>query len=216
MRLILLLVVSLSLAGCAATQNKPVDSATLAGFSGKTLILVKRESPSFVAMTSNKGMFAVVGVAAAASAGNEMVKQKNIVDPAMTIASSLGQTLKSRHGMRVVGKTSAASASGDLQEIVAMSGRNDYALDIVTTGWSYIYDGFKFSDYFVGYSANLRLIDVRTSEVVSTGFCAYDPKKAGKTAVTHDTLMKDNAAYIKQELADAARFCTQQFIAGLF
>ncbi len=215
MRILLLLVVSLSLAGCASTQNKPMDAATLAGLNGKRLILVQRESPSFIAMTSGKGMFAVVGVGAAAAAGNNLAQEENIVDPAMTIATTLGQTLKSRHGVNLVGKTSAVANSGELSEIVELSGNNDYALDVVTSGWMYIYDGFKFSDYFVRYTANLRLIDVRTSTVVSTGFCAYDPKKAGKSPVTHETLLKNNAAYIKQELSDATKFCTAQFIEGL-
>lgn len=213
MKYLLLLVVSLSLAGCASTQNIPVDSSTLDSFGGKRLILVQRESPSFIAMTYGKGMFALAGVGAAATAGNNLVKEKNIVDPAMGIAESLGTILKSRYGLRGVRKTSTVAASGDLEEIVALSGSIDYALDVVTTGWQYIYDGFKFSDYFVRYTANLRLIDVRTSKVVSSGFCHYDPKKAGKPAVTHDTLLKNNAAYIKQELSDAKRFCTQQFIA---
>lgn len=215
MKKLLLLVISLSLAGCAATQNKPMDASTMAALKGKSLILVKRESPSFIAMTSGKGMFAVVGVGAAAAAGNELVRENKIVDPAMTIATSLGQTLNTRYGLRVAGKTSAVADSDDLNKIVELAGNSDYALDVVSTGWMYIYDGFKFSDYFVRYTAKLRLIDVRTSTVVSSGVCAYDPKNAGKPAVTHEKLLQNNAAYIKQELSDATKFCTAQLINGL-
>lgn len=216
MKKFLLLVICFSLAGCAATQNKPADPATLAELKGKKVVLVQRESPSFVAMTSGKGMFAVAGVGAAVAAGNKLVKEKNIVDPAMNIATSLGKTLNSRFGATMAGKTSGVASSDNLNEIIGLAGNSDYALDVVTNGWTYIYDGFNFSDYFVGYSARVRLVDVRTSEVVSSGFCAYDAKKAGKSAVTHDALLRNDAAYIKQELADATRICTEQLIAGMF
>ncbi|MBT8103978.1 MAG: hypothetical protein KJO95_13485 [Gammaproteobacteria bacterium] len=183
----------------------------MSSLNGKTVTLVQRESPSFVAMTSGKGMFAVAGVGAAAVAGNNLVKDAQIEDPANVIRSTLGDELVKRHGVSIVGHSDAVVSSDDVADVVLAAADSDYALDVVTNGWSYMYDGFKFSDYFVGYSARLRLIDVATSTVLASGMCAYDAKKAGKSAVPHDTLIADNAAYIKQELADATGSCVQQF-----
>ncbi|MGI9289048.1 MAG: hypothetical protein ACR2P1_26990 [Pseudomonadales bacterium] len=216
MKKLLLTIVCLSVVSCAATQNQPVNPETLATLKGKSLTLIQRESPTFVAMTSGKGMFAVAGVGAAAAAGNKLVKDNEIADPAMDISSSLAQALTTRHGLKLQGQSAGVTASNDMHDIVKLADGSEYALDVVTNGWSYIYDGFKFSDYFVGYSAKLRLIEVNTSKVISGGFCAYDAKKAGKSPVVHEKLLENNAAYIKQEISDAADFCTQQFIAELF
>lgn len=161
-------------------------------------------------------MFAVAGVGAAAVAGNKLVKDHEIADPAMRISNSLAQTLTSRHGLRLQGQSAAVAASNNVNDIIQLADGSEYALDVVTNGWSYIYDGFSFSDYYVGYSAKLRLIDVQSSTIISDGFCAYNPKKAGKPPVAHDTLLENNAAYIKQEMAEAADFCSQQFLAELF
>lgn len=182
---------------------------------GKSLAVVKRESPNFVAMTSGKGMFAVAGVGAAAASGNKLVAENAIVDPALQIGESVANDLTNAHGLVLLPRPTAVK-SGDVSEIAKSASGSDYALDVVTNGWSYMYDGFNFADYFVGYSSKLRLIDVRTEKVVSSGFCAYNPKKAGKSAVPHYKLVANDAAFIKQELADASEQCIREFSASLF
>lgn len=199
------------LIGCASVSTQRLTEDTLTLLDGKSVTLVPRKSPSFVAMTSGKGMFAVAGVGAAAAAGNNLVQEKQIEDPAVVIGESFAQDLQSRHGVKVAGHSLSQADSADIGEIVKLAEGSDYALDVATNGWSYMYDGFKFSDYFVGYSSKMRLIDVATRNVVASGFCIYDAKKAGKIAVSHDRLMENDAAYIKQELADAADLCVQQF-----
>ena len=215
MRVLTLVLASALLGACASTQNVAVSSDTLATMQGKSLVLIQRESPSFVAMTSGKGMFAVAGVGAAALAGNKMVKENDIVDPAMTISRRLANGLVDEYGVALRGETDAIPTD-KVDSLADAANDSDYALDVVTHGWSYMYDGFKMGDYFVGYSSKLRLIDVKSGQVVSSGLCAYDAKKAGKSAVPHDTLLSDNAAYIKKELADATDLCVEQFAANLF
>lgn len=205
------MVLCVSLVGCAGVQTQRLSADTVSSLDGKSVTLVQRDSPSFVAMTSGKGMFAVAGVGAAAAAGNSLVEDANIEDPASAIASELGMALTTKHGANVVGPSNTVVDSDNVDDIVQAAAGSDLALDVVTNGWSYIYDGFNFSDYFVGYSSRLRLIDVETSSVLASGLCTYDAKKAGKSAVTHETLIADDAAYIKQELADAAASCVQQF-----
>ena len=215
MKALPLVLASLLLGACASTQNLAVSPDTLASMQGKSLIVVQRESPSFVAMTSGKGMFAVAGVGAAAVAGNKMVKETGIVDPAMKISRDLANGLAQANGMTLSGVTDAVP-SGKVDSVGAVAKGSDYALDVVTNGWSYMYDGFNMGDYFVGYSSKLRLIDVKSGQVISAGLCAYDAKKAGKSAVSHETLLSDNAAYIKKELADATVLCVEEFASKLF
>ncbi len=215
MKTLLIVVASLLLSACAGTPSVPVSADALDSMRGKSLVLVHRESPSFVAMTSGKGMFAVAGVGAAVAAGNKMVEENDISDPAMAISRGLAQDLATEFGISLSGETALAE-SDSVDRLVALAQGSDYALDVVTKGWTYIYDGFNFDDYFVGYSSELRLIDVNTGQVLSSGFCAYDAKAAGKGPVTHEALIANGAAYVKRELADAADICTREFSETLF
>lgn len=216
MKKIILLSFSIWFIGCASTRNIAIDASNSSALKGKSLILVKRKSPSFIAMTSGKGMFAVAGVGAAASAGNKLVKEKNIEDPALSISQSVAKILQSRYDSVVVGTTKETSDSGDIKDIATLSSGHDYALDVVTNGWSFIYDGFNFSSYLVGYSAKLRLIDIKTAKVLSEGLCVYDWKKAGKKTVTYEELLENNAAVIKTHLSESIQHCTEFYDVTLF
>lgn len=197
--------------GCANTTSLPLAPETVSSLNGKTVTVVARDQPSFVAMTSSKGMFAVAGVGAAVVAGDDLVEESKISDPAIGIGDALAKTLKKKRGIKAAGRSDALSESSDAEDIAQLARGSDYALDVVTNGWGYIYDGFSFSDYFVNYSSSIRLIDTKSSEVVASGYCVYDAKKAGKPAVSHDTLIANDAAYIKQELKEAAGACIEKF-----
>ncbi len=215
MRVLSTVAISLLLGACASTQNVAVAPSVLDTMDGQSVVLIQRETPSFVAMTSGKGMFAVAGVGAAVAAGNKMVSENGISDPAMTISRSLAEGLARDYGVQVQGETGLA-ASDTVDSIVELAAGSDYALDVATQGWSYIYDGFSFGDYFVGYSSKVRLIKVSTAEIVSSGMCAYDAKKLGKAPVSHDKLLAEDAAFIKQELSDATNLCVRELAANLF
>ncbi len=215
MKILMSAILALLLFGCASAPTQRLSPDTLSSLDGKSITVVARKSPSFVAMTSGKGMFAAMGAGAAIAAGNKLVRETGIEDPAPSIGTAFAEDLTKAHGARFAGKSGAIAESDDVSEVVQLAKDSDYALDVATHGWSYIYDGFKFSDYFVGYSANMRLIDVGSAQVVASGRCAYDPKKAGKTAVSHDRLLENDAAYIKQELAAAAEVCVQQLSAAI-
>lgn len=216
MKAIVVAFLFLSLVGCAGTKNMAIDRATLPTLEGKTVCLVTHESPNFIAMTSGKGMFAVAGVGAAVAAGNKLVKENNVADPAAKISTMLAKDLGSRYGLSTKGQPSKKADSNDLAELVKLAGGSDYALDVETNGWNFMYDGFHFSDYIVGYSVKMRLFDVASTKAIAEGFCAYDTKSAGKPRASYDQLLENNAAYIKQTLDDATMSCVEKFKSELF
>jgi hypothetical protein len=167
-------------------------------------------------MTSGKGMFAVVGVGAAVKAGNALVKEKNIEDPALKISRSVAHALKSRYGVQLKGISREVVKDDDVAAIARRAAGQDYVLDVGTNAWSFIYDGFHLSDYLVGYSAKLRLIDVKAQKVLAEGVCVYDWKKAGKPTVSYEELMANDAAVIKKHLAESVDFCTHYYLKTLF
>ncbi|MBT8149686.1 MAG: hypothetical protein KJO24_07115, partial [Gammaproteobacteria bacterium] len=171
MKKILLSVLIITLASCASTRNMPLSGEALTQVQGQSLTVVERESPAFVAMTSGKGMFAVAGVGAAVAAGNKLVEENSIEDPAKSIGAALATQLHKQHGLHFAGVSASVAKSDKLSAISQLAGNSKYALDVATNGWSYMYDGFNFSDYYVGYSAKIRLIDVVNGKVVSSGMC---------------------------------------------
>ncbi len=206
----------LSVVGCAGTQKKAVDQSILPTLKGKSIVQVQRESPTFVAMTSGKGMFALAGVAAAAAEGNQLVKNNQIKDPALSIGESVSAALVANYGLVDKGQSDAVLDTNDIAQIATQAEDSDYALDVATNGWSFIYDGFRFSEYIVGCSVKLRMIDVQKAKPIAEGICAYDTKTAGKPNVSYETLLENDAAYIKQTLADASKFCSEKFLTELF
>ncbi len=196
-------------AGCVSS-TQPISSGDRGGLRGKTIAMTKRSSPSFLAMTAGKGMFAVAGVAVAAASGNELVRNKNIADPAEAIAQGVAAAYGASYDMQVLEPVNTVTSS-DIPATIKTAGNADYILDIASLGWGYSYLGFNFNQFRVGYSVNMRVIDAATGKVISTDSCIYDPKKLGKPTVSHDELLANDAAYIKEELADATRFCIQKF-----
>ncbi len=179
--------------------------------------LVTHESPSFVALTSGKGLFGGVGVGAAVAAGNTLVQENQIADPAAKIGHLLTQDLGVRYGLSAKGQSSKKAESKDTAEIVKLASGSDYALDVMTNGWRFLYDGFNFSEYLVDYMVKIRLIDVANSKSISEGLCFYSTKHTGnKPNVTYEKLMENNAAHIKQTLDDATIFCVEKFKTELF
>jgi hypothetical protein len=134
----------------------------------------------------------------------------------MNISKLLAQELNSRYGLSPVEDACKFAESNSVADIVELTQGSDYALDVATNGWQFIYDGFSFSDYLVGYSVKMRLIDVANSRVISEGLCAYDTKSAGKPLVSYEKLLENNSAYIKQSLEDATQFCVDKFTTELF
>ncbi|MET4028352.1 hypothetical protein ABIE59_003898 [Marinobacter sp. MBR-99] len=202
------------LAGCATTTT-PITAENAQKLTGESLVTAKRESPSFVAMTSTKGMFALVGAVTAISAGNELVESNNIEDPAPKIADTLANRLAEQYSMAYKGQTDQTITAGDASAIAKAVSDDAYVVNVATRNWSFIYDGFNFSDYSLTYIADLKLIDTRIGKAISEGSCTYETKEEIGT-VPYETLVADNAAFIKEHLSAAADRCLNEFSTELF
>src|SRR4051794_29356387 len=86
------LLVSLAIAGAPAfAKDKmiPLSEADAATLQGKKVALTVHERPTFVAMTAGKAGFGLLGVAAMASAGNKLVDDNHVQDPAGIVRTQL-------------------------------------------------------------------------------------------------------------------------------
>jgi hypothetical protein len=191
----------------------PVESSK---FRGKSLVLVKRSSPGFTAFTPDKSKKGLISVNAAIRAGDKLVKEMKIVNPALDINKSVMRGLKSRYALTIAGITRKVAEEDDLEIMIKLGGSKDYVLDVATNRWGFINYGFNYSKYMVTYSATLRLIDIKAARVIAEGDCLYDWETIGKDFVPYEQLMANDAAVIKQSLSESVNYCTKYYLKNLF
>ncbi|OLB38435.1 MAG: hypothetical protein AUI04_14295 [Candidatus Rokubacteria bacterium 13_2_20CM_2_64_8] len=106
--LLVLVALAVTCTGCVSVKDIPLDQRAIPKITGQDVVVVKRPLPDFSAMTAGKisagALFGPLGgaVAGAAmiSAGNELVKEHAIDDPAYAIAEELARSLAARYGIR--------------------------------------------------------------------------------------------------------------------
>ncbi len=198
----------LSVTGCVSTKNVPMADNHLENMKGSQISLAKRELPGFGAMTAGKAMFGAIGGMAMISAGNQIVAENNVEDPAIYIAQSLAGDLVG-FGLTVSDENVAVSANST-SKVVKTPFNADYLLDIQTVNWSFGYFPTDWDNYRVIYSAKLRLINGKTKRVEAEGFCSRVPDQ-DENSPSYDELLANNAERLKQELKVAADYCIGEF-----
>lgn len=197
------------LAGCVSTENIKIDQKHATNMHEKTMAITSSDKPDFAAMTAGKAMFALVGAFAMISAGNDIVSENNISDPAAYIGEEVAKKLSSIHSVKAAYPANANS-DDDISTLTKEHTANDYLLDVRTINWSFAYFPTSWDVYRVIYSAKLRIIDTKTQDVVAEGFCSRVPDQTADSP-SYDELLNNNAARLKEELKVAADYCISEF-----
>lgn len=210
-----MLVGALALSGCVSTKNVKADMAQLRSAAPATVTVSARKRPDFAAMTAGKAAFGMVGALAMISAGNTLVEENGVEDPAGYIAAQLSQRLSESLGVRSVDNGGTLADTAKAAELARLYRNADLLLDVQTVNWSFVYFPTDWNSYRVIYSAKLRLIDTRTGKLQAEGFCARVPEYSD-AAPSRDALLADRAAGLKSELKVAADHCIGEFQAKVF
>jgi hypothetical protein len=206
-RWLLASLVVVSVTAVAKERTVPVSQSVAAGLNGRSVVVTRHEKPSFYAMTPGTAMFALVGAAAANSAGNKIVEENGVADPADILAASLAPAVVQRYGMQWDPSSMPVVDTKKAKEIAASQSQADYVLDVRSEGWRYAYTG-KLSRYWVGYSAEVRLIDAKSGAVVSTMACDSDTRKHA-IKPTRDEFVENQAQLLKDVTAHLGWLCVQ-------
>jgi len=217
--LLVLVALAVTCTGCVSVKDTPLDQRAIPKITGQDVVVVKRPLPDFSAMTAGKisagALFGPLGgaVAGAAmiSAGNELVKEHAVDDPAYAIAEELARSLAARYGIRSVGVGTGVVSDNDASSVAATYKTAPLALDVKTLHWGFMYFSSNWARYRVVYRARMRLISTTTADVIAEGGCASYPEKSDE-APTYDELLGNGASRLKAELAKAAQFCTREFL----
>lgn len=213
MRNIILVTILLALTGCASVKNIPIDPAKRSDLQNKKLLVVQHETPSFVALTRGKGAFALAGVLAAIEAGDELVKQENLIDPAVLTSAKLSHAMSSKFNLSTSIHPEKVSTD-ELSKLSELTTHQDYLIHLKTVGWSFHYEAF--GDYVFGFGIQFRLIDPNNLKTLAEGHCRYPLDTKAETAtVPYEELVGNNAAYIKKQLSEGADFCSKHLISTL-
>lgn len=211
--------VTMIISACTSVRHIPIEQKAIAKLAGKETIVVKRPMPSFNMWLSSKTGIATtllgglvggaVAGAKAARAGNSLIQENSIPNPAYEIAEELAKSMQEKYGIQYIGIGRKIVSDDEISSIVTAYKAVPLALDVKTLGWSITYSPLHWTKYIVFYSALLRLIDTGSSAIVVEGGCDF--KSAGTDdAPTYDELFMNHASRLKAELRKAARHCIQQ------
>jgi hypothetical protein len=204
------------LTGCAGTAHIPLSTNQADQISGKSLVVVTHEKPSFGAATATKAMFGAFGALAMVSEGNDIVTTNAIEDPSLDIGEEIAQSLATRYDLATDAGPNI-SATGDVDELARQYADRDLVLFTQTRGWGFMYFPGDWDNYRVNLSMTVRLIDTDRRAVLAAADCVYSPEYADSDqAPTHDQLLSNNAAGLKAELKKGADYCAQKLLRETF
>ncbi|WP_288131759.1 hypothetical protein [Microbulbifer sp.] len=201
--------------GCAGVKTVPLSEESIPMIEGRAISgSFANEKPSFAAMTAGKGAFGALGAVAMISAGNKLIAENDVEDPAGYIYDALSTELAKEYSLRLLEDTRIETSGAKLDELAAQVSDSRLLLDVRTTNWNFVYFPTTWNKYKVGYSAVLRLVDTSTKEVLAESMCSKFSHEDSDTAPTYDELVGNNAAQLKQELHAAAEYCVGEFKAN--
>ena len=83
---LVLMMLVLTATGCVATRHAPLAEQDATSLTGKTLERSVYQKPSFVAFTAGKARLGALGAVAMIGAGNKIVQDNAVQDPAFRTA----------------------------------------------------------------------------------------------------------------------------------
>lgn len=197
-----------SLTSFAKEKMIPLSEADAASLQGKTVALTLHERPPFSAMTAGKASFGLLGVAAMYSAGNKLIDENHVVDPAEIVRANLASALRDAYALQLLPVDTTATKAKKPKEIAALHPEADYVLDVRSGGWMYAYYPTRWGSYWVGYSVQVQLVDTKTGRQVSNVACNSNTN-ANPRPPSREQLLADGAKLLKDVTASLGWMCVQ-------
>jgi hypothetical protein len=196
--------------GCATVKQNELTTDEALTLKNKSVVSVKyNQLPDFAAQTAANVQFGLLGLASAISSGNSMIKNNKIEDPAISISKKISDGLIANQSMKINQSNDSVSTKATDEDLIKTYGKSDYILDVKTTGWSSIYFPTDWDNYRVMYTAQARLIDVKSRQVVIEETCTHVPEyKDTDTAPNYSSLENGNG--LKESLGQSVDYCVNQ------
>jgi hypothetical protein len=209
-KMLCVFVALVSVAASAKDKDKvtALPSSAAAGLSGKVLAITRHKKADFAAMTAGKATFALLGGAAMVAAGNKIVEDNAIDDPADILETELAPAVAKHYGMTLKSGSGLLVDGSKPKEIVAVQADADYVLDLQSNVWMFAYYPADWNTYWIGYGLQVNLFD-KSGKQLAKMACYSDtnkhPKSPGK-----DAMLANGAQVIKDVSASLAWKCLQR------
>ncbi|WOX04411.1 hypothetical protein [Microbulbifer pacificus] len=194
--------------GCVSVKHVPLTAESSQALQGKTVVATQFETPDFTAFTAGKATLGLIGAAAMVSAGNEIVRENEVQDPALSISAGLMERLAASRAMELKENNGTVAANDKIATLVSEYPGADYILDVKTTGWMFNYYPADWTHYKVTYNARMRLIDSVNQSVISETLCS-SVQGDDNAPPTKDDLLNEDAKLLKEYLAKASNACVE-------
>lgn len=208
--LALMLIISSAIVGCASIPTQSVSNQSMTAWRGKTVALTSRPRPSMIMMTAGKGAFGLIGVAAGVSAGNALVKEDKIPDPAPLVADELLQIAERQYGVVSAGLAPAAVDTGNVAALAKAGKGADLLFDVESLGQGINYYPTDWSHYWLFSGLILRVIDVHSGNVVGQAVCRQNSQHQPNPPNKKE-LLANEGQLLKSMIAAQSDACRDQF-----
>ncbi|WP_237056148.1 hypothetical protein [Marilutibacter chinensis] len=205
-----LLCAALLCASTAMARNKmtPLSEDDAALLQGKKVAVALHQRPSFGAMTAGKASFGLIGAGAMYAAGNKLVDENNVADPATLIREQLASSLRTSFGAEVLNVDAEPTDAKKPRQIAATHPEADYVLDVRSTGWGYAYYPMDWNSYWVNYGVQVQLVETATARQVSNMACNASTRDHANRP-SRDQMHANGAQLLKDVTAHLGWTCVQ-------
>lgn len=198
--------------GCVSVKHLPLSTEHASRLRGQTMQRSEYEKPDFSAMTAGKVRFGLLGASAMIRAGNEIVSENEVDDPAIYIGQKIAEDLSRRYELQLSASPPGEAKSDSLSDLVETYGATALLLDVKTINWSFLCFPTDWNNHKIRYSVRLCLIDTTRKMVIAEEFCPYQPEyEDSNDAPSYEDLMADRASGLKSALRTAAEHCIAFF-----
>lgn len=208
-------ILCLAAIGCVPAQKLPMTEQVGQSIQGQKIICMSRKKPDFAAMTAGKASFGAIGGSAMIAAGNKIVEEHKVEDPAVKISAGLLAKLQEKYNLSVVAYTPGPVETDNIDALADFHPKEDLLLNVQTVNWSFAYFPTNWNHYRVIYSIKASLVDLRHRKVIAEGF-ASRVEEESPSSPTYDELMADDAARLKAKLGELSDACYQELLKDTF
>lgn len=207
---ILLLVIPLAVNAKDKNKITPLPESAVSALNGKSVTITRHDKPAFSAFTPGKAVFGLIGGGAMIMAGNQIVKENEIADPADVLEHDLAAAIIKQYGLTLKDGPSPVIKASKAKDIAATQGDVDYVLDLQSTGWMFAYIPTNWDHYWISYSAHAQLINRVSGKALADGICYSDTQKHPMPP-SKESMLADKAQLLKDVTASLGWHCAQVF-----
>ncbi len=202
---------AIMMTACASIPEttKISDAATFKATSGSVVSIVEKQ-PGLMHNQSSKAAFGALGGLANVSKANSLVKDANIVDPAIAMEATLKSYLSSNSGL-TPGVDMDYSGEGQKKPKKLPLDKADYVMDVTTMLWGLNYFPTNWGSYQTYYTGDVTLFDGKSGDIVAQNVCQYKHPETAEESPSYKELTENDAALFKTNIKLLADRCVNDF-----